>query len=444
MFFLGDSSLSTLGQSINISKSLNSTAVQVISQWIGSANVLRNQKINEFKQNLKNKQKPNQSYAHIRKNEDFSFIKDVPVQILRNASSQIFQDLEASKKGIRQFPKIKNKFKKRNCVITSALFIVEDLGEKSRIVVFNHAKKNKSILFSLLVDIKKENINNQLILSRQGGDFSISFSYNDDIETTNNDVLLSDLSHLSREELKPLVLGVDRGVARPIYASNGLVLVYSLEEKEQIKSLNRKKARTQKYLAKMRRRNNSHSKNKTKYKNKIAKIDAKIANIKSNFSHHTSKKLVEATVKILSFEDLKLKNMTKKAKPKKEGRAFVKNNQSQKRGLNRAILNVNLGQIAVFTKYKLNREGKAWVDVNPANTSKIHHLCGSINTGRPKQAVLVCKDCNQTVDADLNASLNIASRGIDYIKEKTFNKKKSRKKISLNKKKQVVTESSLL
>ena len=185
--FLGDSSLSTLGQSINISKRLNSTAIQVISQWIGSANVLRNQKINEFKQKLKNKQKPNQSYAHIRKNEDFSFLKDVPVQILRNASSRIFQDLEASKKGIRQFPKIKNKFKKRNCVITSELFIVEDLGEKSRIVVFNHAKKNKSILFSLLVDIKKENINNQLILSRQGGDFSISFSYNDHIEIVNND-----------------------------------------------------------------------------------------------------------------------------------------------------------------------------------------------------------------------------------------------------------------
>ena len=221
-------------------------------------------------------------------------------------------------------------------------------------------------------------------------------------------------------------------------------MVYSLEEKEKIKSLNKKKARTQKYLAKMRRRNNSHSKKTTKYKNKIAKIDSKIANIKSNFSHHASKKLVEATVKILAFEDLKLKNMTKKAKPKKEGRVFVKNNQAQKRGLNRAILNVNLGQIAVFTKYKLNRDGKAWVDVNPANTSKIHHLCGSINTERPKQAVLVCKDCNQTVDADLNASLNIASRGIDYIKEKTFNKKKSRKKISLNKKKQVVTESSLL
>lgn len=436
--------MSTLGKSINISKNLNSNAVHVISQWIGSANVLRNQKINEFKQNLKNKQKPNQSYAHIRTNNDFLFLKDVPVQILRNASSRIFQDLEASKKGIRQFPKIKNKFKKRNCVITRELFIVEDLGNKSRIIVFNHAKKNKNILFSILVDIKKENINNQLILSRQGSEFSLSFSYNDHIEMVNNDSILSDLSHLSKEELKPLVLGVDRGVARPIYASNGLVLVYSLEEKEKIKSLNKKKARTQKYLAKMRRRSNSHSKKTTKYKNKIAKIDSKIANIKSNFSHHASKKLVEATVKILAFEDLKLKNMTKKAKPKKEGRVFVKNNQAQKRGLNRAILNVNLGQIAVFTKYKLNRDGKAWVDINPANTSKPHNACGSMNTKRPKQDVLICMDCNQTVDADLNASLNIASKGIDYIKEKTFNKKKSRKKISLKKKKQVVTESSLL
>ena len=436
--------MSTLGKSINISDFLNSNAAQEISQWIGSSNVVRNQKSIEFRQNIKDKITPKQSYSNIRNNKDFPFLKDVPVQVLRNSASNVFRDLEAFQKGIRAFPKIKNKFKKRNCSITKELFFVEDMGEKSRICIYNHAKKGKSILFSVIVDVKKERINNTLILSRQGRKFYLSFSYKDNVEWVDNEKLLDDLSYLSKEELIPLVTGVDRGVARPIYTNNGLVITYSIEEREKLKKLNQKKARTQRYLAKLKRINKEKTKNQEKQQQKIAKIDNRIGNTRKNFAHHTSKALAENTVKILSLEALKLKNMTKKAKPKKEGRVFVKNNQAQKRGLNRAILNVNLGMIAQFTKYKLNRQGKAWVEVNPANTSKIHYKCGSKNTIRPKQDTLICLNCNQIVDADLNASENIASRGVDYIIERTFTKKKSRKKTSRRKKKQVVTEQSLL
>lgn len=427
--------MSTLGLSIDISNDLNSNAVQVISQWIGCSNVIRNQKIREFKSNLTKNVTPSQGYSNIKSNENLSFLKAIPPQILRNAASKVFGDLEATKKGLRQFPKIKNRFKKRNCTITKELFFVENLGDKSRICVYNHAKKNKSILFSIIVDIKSEKINNQLILSRNGGKFSLSFSYNDDVVSIDNDKALDDYSYLSREELSLLVSGCDRGVARQIYTSNGLVLSYSMEEKEKLKRLNQKKARTQRYLAKLKRRNSEKSKNQDRFKIKVAKIDKKISNIRKNFSHHTSKALVKDTVKILALEDLNLKNMTKKAKPKKEDRVFVKNNQAQKRGLNRAILNVNLGQILQFTKYKLNRDGKAWILVPPQNTSKIHHECGGMNTSRPQQDVLICHSCQVSVDADENAALNIASRGIDNIIEKTFTKKKSRKKTAIRKKK---------
>ncbi len=188
----------------------------MISQWIGSSNVIRNQKINEFKQNLKDKKELSQSYSNIRTNKEFSFLKDIPVQILRNSASNIFRDVEACKKGIRAFPKIKNKFKKRNCSLTKELFFVEELGEKSRICIYNHAKKCKSILFSIIVDIKKEQINNTLILSRQGRKFYLSFSFKDKIEWTNNNDILDELSYLSKKELTQLVTGVDRGVVRPI------------------------------------------------------------------------------------------------------------------------------------------------------------------------------------------------------------------------------------
>ena len=116
--------MSTLGKSINISENLNSNAVQVISQWIGSSNVIRNQKINEFKQNLQDKKDLSQSYSNIRTNKDLSFLKEISVQILRNSASDVFSDVEASKKGIRSFPK----FKKRNCSLTKELFFIENMG----------------------------------------------------------------------------------------------------------------------------------------------------------------------------------------------------------------------------------------------------------------------------------------------------------------------------
>ena len=45
--------------------------------------------------------------------------------------------------------------------------------------------------------------------------------------------------------------------------------------------------------------------------------------------------------------------------------------------------------------------------INPAYTSKTCSVCGSTNTNRPKQNLLVCNDCNSRQNADLNGAKNI-------------------------------------
>tara|TARA_B100001245_G_scaffold211580_1_gene176342 strand:+ start:179 stop:466 length:288 start_codon:yes stop_codon:yes gene_type:complete len=90
--------LSTLGFSLNISQHLSEYQARIFSQWIGCANVIRNQKINDFKSSLFNNKELDQSYAFIKSNKDLSFLKNVPVQLLRNASSLVFRDAEAARK----------------------------------------------------------------------------------------------------------------------------------------------------------------------------------------------------------------------------------------------------------------------------------------------------------------------------------------------------------
>jgi len=421
--------LSILGCSIDITHKLNPEQAKCFAQWIGHSNVIRNQKINEFKRTVNNE---NQAYAQIKSNKSFSFLNDVPCQLLRNASSNVFDDLRASKKGIRAFPKKKNKSDKRKCIVTKELFSVKELNEKESMIIV-HSKRTiqqKEILFSIIVPYT--NIKNQIIISRKGTKFTLSFGYETNIEVRSNEAILDDYSYLSKEELEPLALGVDGGVKISACSNNGDMFYYSQKEQESMKAIDQKINRKKRYLARQKTKNKNatqkcESNRQKRKQNQIAKLSKKIADIRNNFLHHTSKHIANITPKILVVEDLKLTNMTKKPKPKMENGMYVKNGARRKAGLNKAMLNVALGSLYKLTLYKLNHKGKAMVKVPPMYTSQIHFKCKSKNTLRPKQDTLICLDCNEEVHADINAADNIKEIGINMIVEKTFARAKSRK-----------------
>jgi putative transposase len=140
---------------------------------------------------------------------------------------------------------------------------------------------------------------------------------------------------------------------------------------------------------------------------------------------------------IISLEDLKIRNMTRRAKPKrdKSGRQFAKNNARAKSGLNRSLNNVALSKLGVFIKYKANDHGKAVVEINPAYTSRTCHVCKGRNTVRPNQSTLICLNGCGTFNADENVAKVIAQRAVPYIKESKFaDKAKTRKKTVIRKK----------
>ncbi|MFT5852663.1 MAG: putative transposase [Colwellia sp.] len=200
------------------------------------------------------------------------------------------------------------------------------------------------------------------------------------------------------------------------------------------------KGRGKKRLNKNKNKYRCETKLQQKLADKIAKLDGKTANIRKNFAHTISKEIVVKARSIISLEDLTLKNMLRKAKPKRStnGRQFVKNNACDKSSLSRSLTNVALGRLGTFITYKANNYGKAVVEVNPAYTSRTCHVCGGRNTVRPNQAMFICLNGCGTFNADENASIVIAQRAVPYIKESKFaDKVKTRKKVAIRKKKAV-------
>ena len=148
------------------------------------------------------------------------------------------------------------------------------------------------------------------------------------------------------------------------------------------------------------------SANRLKAKSKLAKKHLKIKNKRNDFLHRISNKLSEnQTIKV---EDLKIKNMSKKAKGSIENPNM---RASAKSGLNRSILQQSWGKFFEMLEYKLKRNGGELVKVNPKFTSQECSDCGHISKeNRLSQAEFKCTRCSMTKNADYNASLVILNR----------------------------------
>ena len=191
------------------------------------------------------------------------------------------------------------------------------------------------------------------------------------------------------------VLGVDMNV-RQIATSDGDF--YHLPD------LKKKEARRKRYQRRMARQVKGSNRRKDT-KKKLAKVSRKIANIRKNWVHQTTKE-ISGKCGTVVVEDLKVKNMTASAKGTVENPG---KNVAQKAGLNRAILDTALGELRRNLEYKCGR----LVEVNPAYTSQRCSECGHTDKeNRKTQARFRCVSCGYMSNADTNAAMNIRRLGM--------------------------------
>lgn len=196
-------------------------------------------------------------------------------------------------------------------------------------------------------------------------------------------------------------IGIDLGITTFATTSNG----------DKIKSPDLKKEyqklkKLQKRLSKKQKGSN----NRYKARLKVARQYERITNIRRNFHHQVSRKLVNEN-QVIVLEDLKIKNMVKNRK------------------LSRVISEQGWYQFRSFLEYKCNWYGRELIIINQwYPSSKTCSSCGYIQTKMPLNIrEWTCPDCGSHHDRDVNAAKNILAVGTtvsacgDSVRPKTHN-----------------------
>ncbi|MDN0077750.1 transposase [Crenobacter sp. SG2303] len=161
--------------------------------------------------------------------------------------------------------------------------------------------------------------------------------------------------------------------------------------------------------------------------------------VRHDFAHQTSHRLVDAAsqqTRLIVFEALRVTAMAKKQKAKQDehGR-WQRNSDRAKAGLNRKILASAWGKTREFAHYKVMRANKLMLAIAPHHTSQECSACGHIHPdNRPTQAGFVCQQCGFMANADDNASLNIARRGVQLLLSGAYQPKAKKKTMRLKNK----------
>ena len=171
--------------------------------------------------------------------------------------------------------------------------------------------------------------------------------------------------------------GLDCGVALPLAGSDGQQWDFLTTQVKRLAEHERHKKCWQKRQA----RRTKGSCNWVKAKNKVARYQRYGGDVRRELAHQSSCALAAHELyNLFVFETLKVKNMTRRAKPKQDGQGrWLRNGAAAKSGLNKAILSSAWGQTKVFLQYKARRQGKLVIEIPAIYSSQESGSCGHIH-----------------------------------------------------------------
>ncbi|OIP72936.1 MAG: transposase [Oscillatoriales cyanobacterium CG2_30_40_61] len=128
---------------------------------------------------------------------------------------------------------------------------------------------------------------------------------------------------------------------------------------------------------------------------KVAKVHAKISRCREDFLHKLSRKIVNEN-QVIAVENLGVKNMVKNHK------------------LAKAISDCGWGMFCTMLKYKAEKEGKTYIEINRFfSSSKTCNVCLNQVSSLPLDVrSWTCQHCQTAHDRDINASINIKNEAL--------------------------------
>jgi putative transposase len=203
------------------------------------------------------------------------------------------------------------------------------------------------------------------------------------------------------------VIGGDLGSNKLLALSNGEQIANPQFEKR----LKRTKTIRQRRASRKKR----GSKNQKKAYQELARLDQKIVNQRTDYQWKVANQLVRLS-DVIVLEDLNIKGMIKRCQPKQDEKGkYLKNGQSAKRALNRLIRDCAWGELKLKIQSVAEKFGCLVVEVNPKYTSQQCSVCGHTDKQNRKGEKFACTNCGQIGDADNQAAINIAKKGIEQL-----------------------------
>lgn len=224
------------------------------------------------------------------------------------------------------------------------------------------------------------------------------------VRLENKDV--PDIQTIDTSQVKTAI-AADLGIKKLCSLSNG----ETIANPQYAKKLERRKSIRQRRAS----RKVKGSKNRAKAYIQLGKIDQKIACSRSDYQWKVANKICRLG-DVIIFEDLNVKGMMARCKPKRsETGKYLKNNQAQKKGLNRVIADAAWGELKLKTKAVAAKLGLIVVEVDPKFSSQQCSCCGHIDKANRDKERFLCTQCGYIEDADIQASFNLLDRGLKQL-----------------------------
>lgn len=220
------------------------------------------------------------------------------------------------------------------------------------------------------------------------------------------DIILKSIEEIST------IQGADVGIKKLVSLSDGTTIPNPQLFKKFERSLGIRQRRVE--------RKKKGSKNRKKASKQVRRLHQQTRRLRVSrrrsealdYQWKTAKKIAGGA-DVTVFEQLKVKNMIARCKPKKDvvtGK-YLKNGQKAKSQLNKAISDVSWYSLRIKTEYQASKLGNLVVTVNPRHTSQECSECHHISPDNRDGEKFICEMCGYFCDADVNAATNQAYRG---------------------------------
>lgn len=310
----------------------------------------------------------------LKKTDDFNWLSNVSNNIPKQAVKDACLSYKRFFNGQAKYPKFKNK------AHTPPSFYNDNVGLK--------VKENKTVLLGKIGWVKtSEQLPIGVTYQNPRVKFDGKYWY----------IMVGIDENINSTLLSEKVIGIDLGIKDLAIVSDGTVY-RNINKSKEVKRLNKKLRRLQRQVSRKYTQNkeeNQYAKtnNILKVEKEIKLVYRRLTNIRNNHINQTTASIVKTKPCKVVMEDLNVKGM-------------IKN-----RHLAKAIANQKFYSFSRQMEYKCNKQGIEFVKADRwFPSSKKCSQCGEIKKDlKLSDRVYNCIACGNTLDRDLNASINLAN-----------------------------------